>query len=85
MDEKTLDLEKIRLEINDIDNELVKLFSRRMELSGLVAEYKKNNNKPVFDPARERAIVKRITEGMDEEASSWFSMLYNTIFEFREV
>ena len=81
MDEKTLDLEKIRLEINDIDNELVKLFSRRMELSGLVAEYKKNNNKPVFDPARERAIVKRITEGMDEEASSWFSMLYNTIFE----
>ena len=81
MEEKTLDLEKIRLQINGIDDELVRLFSKRMELSGLVAEYKKANNKPVFDPARERAIVKRITENMDEEKTSWVSMLYNTIFE----
>ncbi len=81
MDEKTLDLDKIRLEINDIDNELVKLFTKRMELSGCVAEYKRQNNKPVFDPARERAIVKRLTEGMDEENASYFAMLYGTIFE----
>ncbi len=81
MEEKTLDLEKIRLEINDIDNELVKLFTKRMELSGSVAEYKRKNNKPVFDPARERAIIKRLTEGMDGENASYFAMLYNTIFE----
>ncbi|MBP3580286.1 MAG: chorismate mutase [Clostridia bacterium] len=81
MDEKTLDLEKIRLEINETDNELVRLFLRRMELSGCVAEYKRQNNKPVFDPARERAIVNRITKDMDAEMASYFSMLYNTIFE----
>lgn len=81
MEEKKQELEEIRLEINEIDNELVKLFTRRMDLSAAVAEYKRKNNKPVFDPARERAIVRRLTEGMDSETASYFSMLYNTIFE----
>ena len=81
MEDKTLDLEKIRLEINDIDSELVNLFSKRMALSEQVAEYKKKTGKPVFDPARERAIVSRITQGMDEETAGYFAMLYNTVFE----
>ena len=80
-----MDLELLRKEIDAVDNQIIELFSKRMDIAAGIAQYKKENGKAVFDPARERAIVKRITEGLDEEASSWFSMLYNTIFEFREV
>ncbi len=81
MEEKNIDLNEIRQNINEIDNQIVKLFSERMDLSASVAEYKRQNNKPIFDPVREREIIKRLTEGMDSENANYFAMLYNTIFE----
>jgi len=76
-----MELSEIREKIDSLDDELVGLFKKRMELSGLVAEYKKQNTKAVADKGRERAIVSRLTSGMDEEMSNYTAVLYNTIFE----
>ena len=48
-----LDLQKIREEIDIIDRELARLFEKRMDIVLKVAEYKRQNNLPVKDMARE--------------------------------
>lgn len=47
------DLIKIRKEIDEVDNKLLELFEYRMELSLKVANYKKKNGLPIYDPIRE--------------------------------
>ena len=46
-------LEDARKSINEIDAEMAALFEKRMEAAKLVAEYKAENNLPVFDQNRE--------------------------------
>lgn len=47
------DLLQSRNEIDEIDNEIIHLFERRMEICRDVAEYKLNTGKPVLDRQRE--------------------------------
>ena len=42
-----MDLTELRNQIDGIDDQLVQLFCRRMELCAQVAEYKKANGLPV--------------------------------------
>ncbi len=50
-------LQKARLMINDIDKEMAELFCKRMEASRLVAEYKQEHGLPIYDSAREEAVI----------------------------
>ncbi len=52
-------LESARQEINRIDEEMARLFERRMKAVEQVAAYKKENGLPVRDPVREAAVVDR--------------------------
>ena len=76
-----MDLNEIRSKIDDIDSELVKLFSARMELSSQVADYKKANNLPIYVPSRERAILQDVAEKAGPEFSNYTRVLYSMIFE----
>ena len=49
-----MDLHQLRLEIDKIDDQLVKLFGARMEVAAQIADYKKENGLPILVPARER-------------------------------
>ena len=49
-----MELKDLRNEIDLIDDELVKLFTKRMDISAQIAGYKKENSLPIFVPARER-------------------------------
>lgn len=76
-----MELSELRNKIDEIDNELVKLFAERMGISARVAESKRQTGKPVFDPVREREIIRKLTENLDDEMSGYVSVLYNSIFE----
>ena len=76
-----LDLTKLRLEINDIDREIVDLFKRRMNIAADVAEYKKANSLPVLDAARERELLSRISEMSGEEFGGYAKTLYRTMLD----
>lgn len=52
-------LESIRKKINEIDENLVKLFEERMKTVSEVAGYKKLNNMKVLDVNREREVIDR--------------------------
>jgi chorismate mutase/prephenate dehydratase len=55
-------LEDARKSINNIDAEMAALFEKRMEAVKMVAEYKKQNNLPIFDENREKEICKKEIE-----------------------
>ena len=64
-------IESIRNEINSIDEELVKLFKRRLEIVEEVAASKRESGAAVTDPARERAILSRVSAGSTPNRSAW--------------
>lgn len=76
-----LDLNQIRNDIDEVDSKLVKLFFERMALCAKVAEYKKNMSKTVRDDKREKEIISRLSQGMNELDTDSLTLLYNTIFE----
>ena len=50
-------LEDLRQSIDQLDQELVRLFERRMAVTREVGEYKQANGIPVLDTAREREVL----------------------------
>ncbi len=61
-------LESARKEINRIDNEMAKLFEERMGCAEAIAEYKKERGLPVFDPEREKELIKKNSELIKNES-----------------
>ncbi|MGL5259086.1 MAG: prephenate dehydratase [Lachnospiraceae bacterium] len=53
-------LEEIRVELDEIDREIVSLYEKRMELSKDVARYKISTGKPVFDKERELEKINKV-------------------------
>lgn len=55
-----MDLNSLRKEIDNIDEEMLSLFIKRMGLCRDVAEYKRVNNLPVLQGGRETEILERV-------------------------
>ena len=76
-----MDLSELRTQIDAIDEELVKLFCARMEVSARVADYKKANNLPIYVPAREREILQDVAKKAGPEMANYTRVLYSMLFE----
>ena len=76
-----MDLKECRNQIDAIDKNLVQLFVQRMNLSAQIADYKKNNNMPIFVPARERAILQDVAELAGPDMANYTRVLYSMLFE----
>lgn len=74
------DLSEIRKDINEIDEKLIELFKRRMDCAKDVGYYKKANNIPVLNEARETEILDKVEEKGGEYGPS-ARMLYSNIME----
>lgn len=53
-------LDNYRLEINNIDEELLTLLKKRMKLSIKIGKFKKENNIPILNKNRENQVLERI-------------------------
>ena len=49
-----MDLKDYRKQMDEIDDQLVALFQRRMEVSSGIAQYKKEHGMQIYDAGRER-------------------------------
>lgn len=76
--EKFDNLEQMREKIDKIDEEILKSFCDRMELSVQIAKYKKENNLPILDESREKEKLDRIAKS-DDTLASFSSKLYLTL------
>ena len=76
-----MELKDLRSEIDLIDDELVKLFTKRMDISAQIAGYKKENSLPIFVPAREREKLADVAKKAGPDMANYTRVLYSMLFE----
>ena len=76
-----MDISQLRSQIDEIDEELVELFCKRMSISAEISEYKKQRNLPIYVPAREREILAEVGNKAGQEMENYAKVLYSLIFE----
>lgn len=75
------DLSTLRENINDIDNKIIKLWKERMGLSLEIAEYKKENNIPIYDEKREKELLDRLGNMAGDGLDQYCHELYEKIMK----
>jgi len=76
-------IQKLREEIDDIDDKIIELLQKRKDLVKEIASIKKDQNKPIIDEEREKKIIDRLKgkakeSGLDEK---FVTSLYDLILE----
>lgn len=61
------ELEKCRQEIDEIDRQLMELFEKRMDVAVRVAEYKADNNLPIYNGDRESQVIKNNVQRLKDD------------------
>lgn len=72
-------LEELRREIDSIDQRMVELFKRRMEVVTQVAAYKKERGLPILDASRERALLGKVGQAAGDELADYIQSVYRTL------
>ncbi len=75
-----MSIEEIRAEIDHIDDNMLRLFLRRMELSAKAFEEKKKLGKTILDSSREKDILSKV-EKNSGSLSKYSLELYEKLFE----
>ncbi len=57
-----MSIDEIRMAINRIDNELLKLFNERAALALEIGHIKKQLDLPIYDPRREKLIFEKMRQ-----------------------
>ena len=70
----------LRREIDGIDDEMARLFRRRMEIIDGIAEAKRREGAPVSDPARERTTLARVAASVGPDLENGARLLFTTMF-----
>lgn len=76
-----MDLSQLRSQIDNIDDQLISLFGQRMEIAAQIADYKKQNNLPIYVPSREREKLLDVSQKAGAEMANYTQVLYSMIFE----
>lgn len=73
-------INEIRAQIDSIDDQIVDLFSKRLQLCRIIGDFKKTNNLPIFNELREQEILNKVSR-KDSDNSEYIRQLYNEIFK----
>ena len=76
-----MEINELRDRIDQIDHDLVRLFTERMDIAAQVADYKKENNLPIYVPSREREILQNVADLAGPEMANYTRVLYSMLFE----
>ena len=76
-----MDLSQLRLQIDNIDDQLISLFGQRMQVAAQIADYKKQNNLPIYVPSREREKLLDVSKKAGPDMANYTRVLYSMIFE----
>ena len=76
-----MELDELRIKIDAIDDDLLDLFIKRMNLSRKVAEYKKENGLPVLNSKREGDILRRISKKSGPALNIYAGWFFHSLFD----
>ena len=62
-----MDIQELRNRIDQVDDELVRLYVERTELVRQIGRYKREHGIPVLDAERERSLLDRVGEKAGDE------------------
>ena len=74
-------LDEIRVEISRINEAMLALFVKRMELSAKVAQYKKQNGLPTLDRKREEEILQKVADSTDDEYRQYALQFFKNLMD----
>ncbi len=74
-------LEEKRAQIDKIDDEIVALYKQRMAVSKEIAEEKNKLGKSVTNSKREKEILNRVTECVDDDIKAYTKQVFETMFD----
>ena len=80
-----MDLTALRREIDSIDDELIRLFVKRMDICGQVAAYKKANGLPILMSTREQEKLEDVARKAGPELADYTKQLYTLLFQLSRV
>ncbi len=76
------DLKELRVEIDEIDAQIARLFEKRMEVAKGVVEYKIANNLEIFQPERENEVlIKNCERIKNEELKPQAKQFFQTLMD----
>ena len=75
-----MDLDELRVHINEIDDKMVDLFVERMRTAAKIAGEKAENNLPVQDVKRENVVLQKVMARAGEDFERYANTLYHTMF-----
>ena len=76
-----MSLENLREKINQIDEKLLDLFIKRLQISRDVALYKQEHNLPVFQAGREDQIIEKVRDNSPDEFKNSSEVLFKNIMD----
>ena len=76
-----MELSDYRKRLDEIDEEILHLFSERMDIAVEIASWKQEKSLPVLDARREKEKLQRIEEMSDPELSDYSFTLFSMLME----
>ncbi|WP_314347873.1 chorismate mutase [Fusobacterium massiliense] len=74
-------LNLLRKKIDDIDDELIALFLKRLDISKEIGELKKENNMKIYDPEREEEIIGMSLKNIDDNQKKYVEKFLRTLMD----
>lgn len=76
------DLEKMRIEIDEVDRKIVELFEERIDIAKRIGAWKKENGIEIFDSNREEKVIeKAICHLKDKSQKSEIADLFHKLMD----
>lgn len=74
-------LEEARSIIQNVDQQMIELFLKRMQAAKMVAEYKMENQLPVEDKLREQELLKRNLSAVPLKLQKYYILFFESILK----
>lgn len=62
-----MNLETLRNEISYLDENILELLQKRLEITDKIGKYKSENNLPIFQKSREKEILEKISKNFSDK------------------
>ncbi len=75
-----MDIKELRMQIDEIDDQLISLFVKRMEVSKEIGMYKLEHHLPILDPVREQEKLDAVAAKAGTDMAEYTRKLYTALF-----
>ena len=76
-----IELELMRIKIDEIDDKLLVLFKERLEVSKKIGLLKKKHSIKIFDPQREQEIIDNYTQNVSDDERKYIEKFLRNLMD----